>query len=1570
MPRKNHYETLQEASDAVITLNITTKRIYQKRYKEDSKLPSDPDNKYMGLGWDGWEAFFGKEKKHIYETFQQASAAAIALNITAKRMYKKRYKEDSKLPSDPDTKYKNLGWEGWDAFLGKEKKDHYETLQEASDATLALNIAGKNEYKERYKEDPKLNSTPESKYKDLGWDGWDAFLGKEKKDHYETLQEASDATLALNIKGKNEYTKRYKEDPKLPSNPDKKYADQGWESFDTFLGKEKKDYYETLQEASDATIALDISSGIEYLKRYKEDTKLPSNPHRTYAKLGWDNWNLFLGKEIKECYETLQEASGAAIALNINGQKEYGRRYKEDPKLSSFPDRKYKDLGWEGFDSFLGKEKKSLYETLQEASDATLSLNISSMSEYKKRFKEDPKLPSVPNKKYATLGWEGWDTFLGKEKKYQYETLQEASDAALSLNISSGTDYGRRFKEDPKLPSAPNRKYALLGWEGWYTFLGKEKKDHYETFQEASDAALTLNIVGKNEYKERFKEDPKLPSYPNTKYKDLGWEGWDDFLGKEKKSLYETLKEASDAAVALNISSGTDYGRRFKEDPKLPSVPEVKYAKLGWISWDLFLSKNASYAETIRHIDSANVKVRSIADYLGFIKNKCKFPNQPSENIWSEYYDWASFVGIEYKDPLDAVTLIKIKGKVITSIDRYLELRTLYRSLPEDPLNTYGFNTFEEFVNFNEDKLWNAEQVKKYCHENKVITLDDYKKSSKNNPYLAKNKNKIVGYSTFSSITYSTDFDMLDTEELKDWHNIANKWIGSLEKIGSKIATLRNYFTFNIDRLSSSPGNYCKINNDNKPDINAWLNAWSVSNKTIAVVNTISEFFNYVLTECCAHTCEETGETIYLKGYSNPIQPKDIQVELDGNPRLSESRKPAIPFRYIDRARKYIVPADSTVTNIRELFDSIDTKTEMYTSFSDWFSVDETVIDKNDPNCVWKLYKGRFQMWSPVRLIALYTQLFMPFRGSQICWLDSGEADSHILITKNGIAQWEVNSLLDQYRVPEKNWQGFLKPTESPTLINKQNKIDVGCHVNTNKTSKNAYTGYDVPWVDERIIPWVIMLRDWQTKYNPLVEPTKWSNEYKNSGKSSEYQLKKYGYNSRSCFLFRDPTKGGIRPLTQAKLSAAFCGILYLTQDKEMPLAYLSNGLKTNRLTSFKTHFTLHSMRVSLITAFVRDAQISPEIVQKLVGHSSLVMTIYYTKVSAVDIQEQLQNADNRIIKNQAKRVEQLIKQRKMNQAKSELIGSDGELIKNNWEMPAAVFSFMDIGICPNGRTLCSNGGQPVDKDRSLYAPASPGYLGSSNCLQCRHFVTGPAFLGGLQMISNEISLECKAGTVQIESLREQIEVMEDEEYRALKAEEPFFKQHELSLAESHYEQEVTRFDALTCDLISAIRLAMNSVQLLNRIINGNKETDSISLVTTSQQDAIEFQLGEVSDFIQLDMVCHSASYYQSSHPKNANMARTQFLDLFACKNGLSPGMFLLDERQQLEVGNELTKFVFSRTGCWDKVSQLMNKEEHITLKELGFDDAETQQGVTLLLEGKSLNNKVLSNKESKLNMA
>ena len=63
----------------------------------------------------------GKEEPEIYNTYEEAKQAVQKLGITSKPKYVKRYKEDSRLPRNPDDIYKNKGWINWYDFLGKEK---------------------------------------------------------------------------------------------------------------------------------------------------------------------------------------------------------------------------------------------------------------------------------------------------------------------------------------------------------------------------------------------------------------------------------------------------------------------------------------------------------------------------------------------------------------------------------------------------------------------------------------------------------------------------------------------------------------------------------------------------------------------------------------------------------------------------------------------------------------------------------------------------------------------------------------------------------------------------------------------------------------------------------------------------------------------------------------------------------------------------------------------------------------------------------------------------------------------------------------------------------------------------------------------------------------------------------------------------------------------------------------------------------------------------------------------------------------------------------------------------------
>ncbi|WP_339390032.1 integrase repeat-containing protein [Vibrio neptunius] len=73
-------------------------------------------------------------------------------------------------------------------------------------------------------------------------------------------------------------------------------------------------------------------------------------------------------------------------------------------------------------------------------------------------------------------------------KKF-YKTINHASEASIGLGIQSQPEYKQRYKEDERLPSTPNQVYAA-DWVDWFSFLDKDKPSWYATYAEASEAAI------------------------------------------------------------------------------------------------------------------------------------------------------------------------------------------------------------------------------------------------------------------------------------------------------------------------------------------------------------------------------------------------------------------------------------------------------------------------------------------------------------------------------------------------------------------------------------------------------------------------------------------------------------------------------------------------------------------------------------------------------------------------------------------------------------------------------------------------------------------------------------------------------------------------------------------------------------------------------------------------------------------------------------------------------------------------------------------------------------------------
>lgn len=588
--RPNFYLAYNEAEDATQKLGIKSFIEYRKRYKENPKLPSQPDRTYKNDGWVEWSDYFGTTDISNYKTYEEAKKAARFLKIKSYTKYKNRYAEDPKLPYNPARTY-NKEWKNFNDFLGVKTNLLYPTLKEAKQAVSKLIIKTEKEYRLRHKEDTRLPGTPHRFYKNKGWiDNYD-FFNKNRPDAYLTYKEAKKAVRLLSIKTRKEYLKRYKEDPKLTSSPEKLYKGRGWIDNYNFFGNKTPEYYKTFEEAKKTVKKLNIKTRKEYItqKRYKEDVKLPSNPSAFYKNKGWTNWDDFLGTR----YLTYEEARVAVQKIGVKTRNDYigNKLYKRDSMLSSVPEKSYKNKGWIDWYHFLGTKAPSIYKTYQEAKIAVQRLNIKSMKEYKNRRLEDKGLPSSPSESYRNKGWKTFHDLCNVKKPEYYATYNEAQQATQKLGIKSGTGYRKQYKQDHKLPSTPDKLYKSKGWTDWYSFLGYKPVDIYPTYEEAKRASQKLNIRTGTAYKKKYKQDPRLPSTPSMKYENKGWIDFYNFLGFESPNKYSTYEEAKSAAHKFKIKSPKEYHlqKYYLEDLRLTCNPDRKFKNNGWVSWDDFL---------------------------------------------------------------------------------------------------------------------------------------------------------------------------------------------------------------------------------------------------------------------------------------------------------------------------------------------------------------------------------------------------------------------------------------------------------------------------------------------------------------------------------------------------------------------------------------------------------------------------------------------------------------------------------------------------------------------------------------------------------------------------------------------------------------------------------------------------------------------------------------------------------------------------------------------------------------------------------------------------------------------
>lgn len=801
-----------------------------------------------------------------------------------------------------------------------------------------------------------------------------------------------------------------------------------------------------------------------------------------------------------------------------------------------------------------------------------------------------------------------------------------------------------------------------------------------------------------------------------------------------------------------------------------------------------------------------------------------------------------------------------------------------------------------------------------------------------------------------------------DYPQLHVWRGLAKDWLsGETEAVHVRLSALVVFLEKYLVHLGLplDPEVFL-LRQTHLPDF--YTSVCPASNAGISYNNIINKFLDWALLRDFSETADD-GHPVISPAFRNPV-PK---MSRRGLPRLDESVHSPLPYGYIDELRQMLAAGPHFGDWKWAHTVSGPTIGKGGNVAPDWFPVTKDEIDHADPDCVWRVRPKAndkpavLEMWSPVRWVALLTKLILPLRTMQVRFLDSGEADTW----RFSFGSWAVNTGQLASGSEARPWQNG--------IFRRQTQLQGGTvasalYINTNKTADRYLTGpvkgYVMPWPEggllhQQAFYWLEKLRNWQEKYNPISHRTSWTElDGRHIQAKSELQLTSY---PAACFLFRTPES--VRPelpVTDSLMNRAW---FYLLDAFETRLALRgekhADGAKIQLLPtredsdkSIRTLFPLHSLRVSLITALALEGNVPFPILQKLVGHSRLLMTLYYTKPGAAYMREQLATAAAHLEANKERSIQHFL----MDTAHDALVSS---AISNCFSSFAAAIPVhiternpagwmpMHHGLCLVGGNTCEVEGYPLggchnggpnigNASVPMYSPV-PG--GVRNCIRCRWFVTEPHHLPALAAHFNTIAYHfdevrnaclCDEGTLQ--ALR--VEKAEAEDARV-----PFTRMAAYRQAERVWESAMSKFSDLAEDLVACYRLVERCRIAMN---NGGNASSQLVAAGTFADVQLAFEETD-SELRQLSGVCENAEIYPDLDPGKAVFRRSQLLDAALYREELPPVFLSLSEREQLVQGNAFMRKLASQLEPNDpvlgtrEVIRLMDAGERLS-ERLGID--------------------------------
>ncbi|HFQ4907198.1 TPA: integrase family protein [Vibrio vulnificus] len=654
----------------------------------------------------------------------------------------------------------------------------------------------------------------------------------------------------------------------------------------------------------------------------------------------------------------------------------------------------------------------------------------------------------------------------------------------------------------------------------------------------------------------------------------------------------------------------------------------------------------------------------------------------------------------------------------------------------------------------------------------------------------------------------------------------------------------------------------------------------------------------------------------------------------------------------------------------------------------DWFEVEPELIDKSDPDCVWRTKevtrKGELitlhQLWSPVKTMVTFMKLHLPLRTYQVRMLDSGEADTW----RYEQGQWVVNTQHDFALGSEKRPFGkgiFRRIHDTMTGL-----YSTGLYINTNKTADQnkdeLERGYIIPWQNEEVLYWLEKLRNWQEKYNPITKPTDCTSLLKKhiGKKKSNKQLESMG---EIAFLFRDASAKGedkSKPISSTVTDSFWYQLLLALENQLAEQGNtLDNGERLKLVVDYpegtpergkvSTLFPLHSLRVSLITAYTMDTQLPLPVISKLLaGHTRLLMTIYYNKITPSVMAEKMDEAHGELDAKSKQSVRNFLKDASMEQIQCKMVyHSDDSILAALVNRNPIGWEERSCGMClVGGNTVksdeistlggCWNGGKLI---RNAKSAANRIYdsvpHGPENCPRCRWFITEARYLPALNAQFNQLSYKAhQAANLSVE-IEGELEALKDEEFFCEEQGKPFIKHDELQALQRRYEKQRVEASEYAEDWIACFELIQKIIRV-EETRNGDDAKDKLIAVGSEQDVSHALKFIETdSELLHLSLICDDAEFYPDLQDElrktPAIEKRSRQLSRVLMKKGFEPIFMEMDDKQQLIAANAMLRQMAKIADPNDKLEGFRKVASYIEAGEYLTDNKLFSQGIHALTD-------------------